>query len=69
MKIYITHYSPLIERKNHINKLLKEIAIEGEFIEEFNREEIENKNFIQNKYIWQNQLSFIKKFYYEYSRE
>ena len=47
MKIYITHYSPLIERKKHIKKLLKEIALEGEFIEEFDREEIENKNLFR----------------------
>ena len=63
MKIYITHYSQLIERKKHIKKLLKEIAIEGEFIEEFDKEEIENKNFIQDKYTWQKQLSFIKKIF------
>ncbi len=51
MKIYITHYSPLIERKNHIKKLLEELALEGEFIEEFDSEKIENQNYIQDKYI------------------
>ena len=61
MKIYITHYSQLVERKNHIKKLLKEIAMEGEFIEKFDKEEIQNKKFIQDKYTWQTQLSFIKK--------
>ncbi len=61
MKIYITHYSPLKERKTHIKKLLKELDIEGEFIKDFDKEEIRNKKFLQDKYEWEKQLSFIKK--------
>lgn len=62
MKIYITHYSPLKNRKTHIEKLLKELDLRGEFIKDFDREEIniKDKKFIQNKVLWEKQLSVIK---------
>ncbi len=63
MKIYVTHYSQLKKRKEHIVSLLKELNIKGEFIEVFDREEIniKDKNLKQNKDTWQIQFSLIKK--------
>lgn len=38
MKIFITHYTPLVERRAHIEELLKNLNFVGEFITDFDRE-------------------------------
>ena len=43
-KIYVIHYSKLVDRKKYIASLFKDINIEFEFIESFNKEELNEKN-------------------------
>ena len=56
------HYKPLIERKKNIINLLKELKLNGQFILEFDREEIEEmyKNYEVNHSLWNKQLKLTK---------
>ena len=49
MKIFITHYTPLAERRAHIEELLKNLGYSGEFITDFDREHLGD---ISQKYIF-----------------
>jgi GR25 family glycosyltransferase involved in LPS biosynthesis len=50
IKIYITHYTPLVDRKNNIIKQLNYYNIENfEFVTEYDRENLEN--ILLNKFI------------------
>jgi glycosyl transferase family 25 len=40
MKTYITHYQPLVDRKTHMIKRLSDTGLNGEFIIDFDREEL-----------------------------
>ena len=56
------HYKPLVERKAHIQKLLKKLNLDSEFILQFDREEITElyKKYNLNKEKWNHQLKFTK---------
>lgn len=62
MKVFIMHYKPLIERKKNIINLLKELKLDGQFILDFDREEIEKlyKNYEVNNSLWKKQLKLTK---------
>ncbi len=40
MKTYILHYTPLIERKDHINKTINRHNLDGVFIERYDKEDL-----------------------------
>lgn len=40
LKIFVTHYTPLTERKKNIEKQLNMLSVDYEFIEEFDREKL-----------------------------
>ena len=44
LKIYIIHYKGYPDRKKHMNNLLKDIKYESEFIDDFDREELTQKD-------------------------
>lgn len=50
LKIYVIHYTKLIERKNSIEKLLSDTDIPYEFIEQFDKEDI-SKNDLDQYYL------------------
>lgn len=56
------HYKPLVERKAHIQKLLKKLNLDSEFILQFDREEITElyKKYNLNKEKWNHQLKLTK---------
>ena len=62
MKVFIMHYKPLIERKKNILHLLEALNQNGQFILEFDREEIEElyKNYEVNYSLWNKQLKLTK---------
>lgn len=62
MKVFVMHYKPLIERKKSIINLLKELKLDGQFILDFDREEIEEfyKNYDVNHSLWKKQLQLTK---------
>jgi len=56
LKIYIIHYTKLVERKNSIEEILSEKDIPYEFIEEFDKEDISkadlNQFYVNNNEIY-----------------
>lgn len=62
MEVYVIHYTPLKERRIHIEKLFEDINFEPDFITKYDREnleEFENK-YKFNKSMWDHQLLDIK---------
>ena len=62
MKTFVMHYTPLKERKLHIESLLNELDIEGEFVTKFDKEvlDISDKDLQQDMSKWNKQLEIIK---------
>ncbi len=62
MKVYVIHYTPLCERKIHIEKLFEKMKLKPEFIVKYDRENLEEfrNTYIFNKDRWNNQLKVIK---------
>lgn len=62
MKIYITHYTPLIERKENIINQLKIYNIDNyEFIEVYDRENLTNANIVKFSHITLSETSLFLK--------
>ena len=62
MKVFITHYTPLKERRAHIEKLLDKLNYSGDFITEFDREELDDlaSKYKYNSNQWNAEYSLIK---------
>ena len=62
MKIFITHYTPLKERKAHIEELLYKLNYKGYFITEFDREELDECSWKYkfNSNQWKTEYHLIK---------
>ena len=62
MNIFVIHYTPLIERKKHIQRLFKKLDLKPEFITKYDRDklmELEG-NYTFNKNKWNKEISLIK---------
>ena len=59
LKIYVVHYSKLVERKKYMDSLLKDIGIDHQYIDNFDKENLKEINL--NKYYKDNKNEFLKK--------
>ena len=62
LKVYIMHYTPLVDRKKKIDKIIKDYNLNAQYINEFDREslDLDSKIFQVNSFAWFKQLILIK---------
>lgn len=70
MKIYVLHYKPLIQRRIFIEKMMKKMKLNFEFITDFDREEIKEylNQYQLNKTKWNKQVRKIKPIYFLHNK-
>lgn len=61
MKTFILHYTPLVERKEHMNKLIEKHNLDASYILNFDKEDMTDydKEIYDFKSIWQNRTLYL----------